>query len=287
MSDVLTIRPMTRSEVDFAVDLAAAEGWNPGLHDAEPFYTVDPDGFFIGLVNNRPVGCISAVSYGNGFGFMGFYIILPEHRSKGYGMQLWEKGIEHLKGHNIGGDGVFERLEDYRRSGFAAVYSNIRFEYLVPAETDTAEEGAGKENVPVSEIPFAEILRCDRECFPAERQAFLERWLAMPESYGAGRMEGERLRGYGVIRTCRQGYKIGPLFADNAEIADSLFRDLVSRAEPGLPVYLDVPEVNVPGMELAQRYGMRRVFGTGRIYSGGPPDIAIEKVFGVTSFELG
>ncbi len=49
--------------MDFAIQLAAKEGWNPGLHDAECFYRTDPDGFFIGLLDeNQPVGCISAVS---------------------------------------------------------------------------------------------------------------------------------------------------------------------------------------------------------------------------------
>ena len=36
-------------------------------------------------------------------------------------------------------------------------------------------------------------------------------------------MMGE-LVGYGVLRECHQGYKIGPLFADDEDVADSLFR---------------------------------------------------------------
>ena len=36
------IRTMTGAELDFAIDLAAAEGWNPGLHDADAFYAADP-----------------------------------------------------------------------------------------------------------------------------------------------------------------------------------------------------------------------------------------------------
>ena len=31
----LKIRPLTREEFDVAVEWAAAEGWNPGLHDTE------------------------------------------------------------------------------------------------------------------------------------------------------------------------------------------------------------------------------------------------------------
>jgi hypothetical protein len=76
-----SIRRMKRNELDFAIQLAAKEGWNPGLHDAECFYRTDPNGFFIGLLDeNQPVGCISAVSYNGTFGFIGLYIVAAEHR---------------------------------------------------------------------------------------------------------------------------------------------------------------------------------------------------------------
>ncbi|MGE3802141.1 MAG: GNAT family N-acetyltransferase [Candidatus Kapaibacterium sp.] len=278
-----TIQPMTREEMDFAVDLAAEEGWNPGLFDAEPFYATDPDGFLMGYLDGKPIGCVSAVSYEGTFGFMGFYIVLPEYRDQGYGIQLFYKALEHLEDHVIGGDGVFERLEDYQKVGFNLAYRNIRFEYW-PGEIEREGEGAIK---PLSEIPFDLLVAYDAECFPVERRKFLEYWFRMPKSYGVGWYEEGELKGYGVIRACRKGYKIGPLFADNAKIAESLFRELCSFADKGEPVYLDVPETNLPGMNIAERYGMTMVFGTGRIYIGEFPDIPLEKIFGVTSFELG
>jgi hypothetical protein len=62
-TDQFRIRPMQREELAFAIELAAAEGWNPGLHDAQCFYAADPGGFLIGELAGEPVGCISAVSY--------------------------------------------------------------------------------------------------------------------------------------------------------------------------------------------------------------------------------
>ncbi|WP_256713029.1 hypothetical protein [Methanoculleus chikugoensis] len=38
------MRTMDRREVEIAVDRAGQEGWNPGVHDAEAFYAVDPGG---------------------------------------------------------------------------------------------------------------------------------------------------------------------------------------------------------------------------------------------------
>lgn len=84
-----TIRAMTRPEVDFAIEWAAREGWNPGLGDAECFYNTDPSGFLIGLLGNKPVGAVSAVRYGSSFGFIGLYIVLPEYRATGLGFSGW------------------------------------------------------------------------------------------------------------------------------------------------------------------------------------------------------
>ena len=39
-----------------AIDLAAAEGWNPGLNDAECFFAADVNGFLIGELAGKMVG---------------------------------------------------------------------------------------------------------------------------------------------------------------------------------------------------------------------------------------
>jgi hypothetical protein len=37
---------MSRREVDIAIEWAAKEGWNPGIHDADCYFSADPNGFF-------------------------------------------------------------------------------------------------------------------------------------------------------------------------------------------------------------------------------------------------
>ena len=50
------VRTMRREELAFALDLAAREGWNPGLNDAECFFAADPGGFLMGELAGEPVG---------------------------------------------------------------------------------------------------------------------------------------------------------------------------------------------------------------------------------------
>ncbi len=95
-----------------------------------------------------------------------------------------------------------------------------------------------------------------------------------------------KLAGYGVIRKCRRGYKIGPLFADREEIAETLFLALTGRI-PGEEFFLDIPEPNAAAGSLVRRHNMQSVFETARMYSGAVPSLPLERIFGVTSFELG
>ena len=80
--------------------------------------------------------------------------------------------------------------------------------------------------------------------------------------------------------------EIGPLFANDAATAEKLFVALIRHA-PGAPVFLDTPEPNAAALDLARRHGMTPVFETARMYTKQTPDVPLERVFGVTTFELG
>src|SRR5215213_112294 len=126
-SSDLVIRPASRGELDLALEWAAQEGWNPGLFDAECFYTADPEGFLLAFRDDEPVASISAVRYGHDFGFLGLYIVRPDLRGRGYGYRLWQAGMARLEARTVGLDGVVAQQANYARSGFALAHRNIRY----------------------------------------------------------------------------------------------------------------------------------------------------------------
>lgn len=277
------IRNMTLEEVEsIAIEWAAKEGWNPGIHDAESFYLPDPDGFLVGLLNDQPIACISAVAYNEDFGFIGFYIVHPEFRSQGYGIQMWNAAMEHLQNRNIGLDGVFDQQENYKKSGFKLAYSNIRYESISKKSNFNSSEVLN-----LLSVPFEKVLKYDGAVFPVSRPEFLKSWIHQKNSLALGIMDDFSLVGYGVIRKCRTGYKIGPLFADSTELANQLFHSLCNFAIPDTPIFIDIPEPNEAAIKFAEDNSMKRVFGTARMYSKFEPAIDLNKIFGVTSFELG
>ena len=277
-----TIKTATRKEVDIAVDWAAEEGWNPGLKDADCYYAADPQGFLIGSLGADPIATISAVRYSDTFGFLGFYIVKPEYRGQGYGLQIWNAGIRYLKGCNIGLDGVVAQQDNYKKSGFKFAFRNIRFEGLGGGEPPSHAE-----IIDLSSLSYENIVAYDRPFFPADRSHFIKAWINQPQSTAMGIRQGGKLAGYGVIRPCRSGHKIGPLFADNPELAESLFLALKSTAKPSEPIYLDIPEVNQTAEALAKRHSMNVMFETARMYTGPEPDMPLSRLFGITSFEIG
>jgi hypothetical protein len=76
------------------------------------------------------------------------------------------------------------------------------------------------------------------------------------------------------------------LFADDALAANALYAHLAEIAAGG-PLYLDAPENNPAATELVHQHRMTAVFGCARMYLGPPPVLAHERIFGVTTFELG
>ncbi len=286
----LEIRNMTRAEVDELVAWAAGEGWNPGLHDADMFWATDPDAFIAADLDGALIGGGAITSYGGDFGFMGFFIVRPEYRGQGLGNALWHARRDRLlnrlrPGAGIGLDGVFAMQDYYAKGGFVFSHRNMRFRAEIPARPETPPQ-ADPAIISLTTVPFDQLLAYDRTCFPALRPTFLQHWIAQPDALALGYWRDGALRGYGVIRRCGEGCKIGPLFADDAAVAESLYTHLAPFAA-GNPLFLDAPENNPAAMELVRRHGMTEVFGCARMYLGAAPDLAHERIFGVTTFELG
>ena len=279
--DSLRIRPMRPDEISIAVDWAAAEGWNPGFADDACFASVDPQGFFVGEIDGAPAATVSCVNYSDHFSFLGFYIVRADLRGRGYGLQIWNAAIAHAGRRVIGLDGVVAQQQNYRRSGFELAYANIRYGGTVAAPVAPP---AGV--MALSEISLAAVEAYDATVFPAPRSAFLRAWIGSPGHRGRALVRDGELAGWGVIRPCRQGHKIGPLVADDRATAEAVLSALLADVGGG-EIFLDVPAINRDGVALAQDLGLAPVFETARMYTGAIPPLRLERVFGVTTFELG
>ena len=272
---------MRPEEVSIAVNWAAAEGWNPGLADDACFAVADPEGFWIGELDGAPAATVSCVNYGASFAFLGFYIVREDLRGRGYGLRIWNAAIAHAGGRVIGLDGVVAQQQNYMKSGFALAYANIRYGGTV-AVSSAPQAGV----VALTDVPFSAVEVDDATVFPAPRAAFLRAWIGAPGHVGRALMRDGVLVGWGVIRPCRTGRKIGPLVADDRATAEVVLSALLAAAGGG-EIFLDVPSINRDAVALAQDLGLAPVFETARMYTGVIPALRLERIFGVATFELG
>lgn len=286
-SDVTTkIRQMTRAELDTAVDWARLEGWNPGICDADVFWQADPKGYLVLERDGEMIGSGSTVSYDGKFGFMGFFIIRPDMRCHGLGRELWFKRRDTLLSRldadsAIGMDGVFDMQPFYAKGGFKFSHRNLRMQGL-GQELHFDLSRVRK----ICEADFESIEKIDKRCFGFDRKLFLQNWLSMPNSTSFCYTNGSDYLGFGTIRQCHTGWKIGPLFAKSKDVADELFRALNTVAK-GESIFLDTPEMNENALAFAREYKMTECFGCARMYYGRFPNLPYDEIYGVTSFELG
>jgi hypothetical protein len=289
---MITLENMSIEDVEIAIQWAADEGWNPGLDDASAFFQADPTGFIMVKDAGKTVACLSVVKQGDDNGFLGLYICPPEHRGQGYGWTAWQAGIDYLQGRTVGLDGVPEQQENYRKSGFEYHYRNIRFSGKADGLYSNSELAAllQRSNLTIRESEpedWNSLQDLDYLVHGLHRHAYLQSWLTNIPTRKTliCKFEGQ-LVGFGTIRACVNGFKIGPLIAQRADTAEMLVSALANSYGTD-ELIVDVPEPNRAAVDIVERLGLTHSFETARMYRGVAPKYQLQSLFAVTSFELG
>lgn len=277
------IRTMSRNDLELVSSWTKAESWNPGANDITPFQIADPEGFFVGVLDGKPVASISAVKYSSDYSFIGLFIVLPEYRGKHLGFDgLWKHALKRLSTcKTVGLDGVLAQQENYKRSGFVLAHPTIRY------SGKTVHE---KTHLPMTDlriVPFEQWAAYDNTIFPSPRPSFLAAWLTIHEHQGLAVIKDGIMCGYGFIRPAAQTYRIGPLFANDTMIAEQLYLGLCQKVSANTPISMDIATTNLAAVELANKYGLDAGFNMGRMYCGPFPKIDMARMYGVHSVELG
>lgn len=275
------MRNMNCSELDLVAQWMAAEQWEPGKYDATTFYITDPNGFFVGLLDDKPIASVSAIKYSATFAFMGLYLVLPEYRAQGYGFPLGKLGMAYLQAcTTIGCDGVVSQQENYRKSGFKSVYCHVRY------AGQAAKSELNKHLTHVKNVPLIELLKYESNLFPVPRPTYLAALMAMPETHGLVSISQGKIQGYGFIRPSFSGYRIGPLFADDTATAEILYLGLCSYAKDS-QVFIDIVDINNPAIKLVESHQLKPIFEAARMYRGVIPQLDTTRTYAVSTLEIG
>jgi len=91
-------------------------------------------------------------------------------------------------------------------------------------------------------------------------------------------MKDDKLIGYGVLRPSKDGYLVGPLFADNKETAEEILSGLQSYI-PDQDVSMDIFECNEDVKEIMMKHGWTHYSTYSRMYARGIPKTDISRIY--------
>jgi GNAT superfamily N-acetyltransferase len=286
----VTIREMTEHELRMAISWAEKEGWNPGRYDYRSYFAFDNKGFLLLLLDDKPVGCISIVRHSRTFAFIGLFIVKPEYRGKGYGKRLWNEALKRLADkQTVGLYSVPQQVSRYKRSGFFdGGFSNRRFQLAKSRKEDVSHL---LDHDADSISAYHKLLKYDARIWGSSRESFLKSVLQQAESYAFISFDEKtgEINGYGVIRPCMVGYRVGPIYSDSPESAKTLTRVLLAQVPSDSQIIFDIPNTNTFSHMFATFFGLDRVkeVDTLAMFKGDIPNLKESKCYGTASLEIG
>jgi len=273
---------MTAADIPFALQMTGHEGWGMIRHDFLGLLEYSPHGCFIAREDDRPVGIISSVKYGD-FAFLGTLIVAPDCRGRKIGETLMRRAIGYLHGVGVTTielDGVFAAVNLYRRLGFADKYLSLRFRRLPDNLPGPAED-----RKPAKSLIKRNLLNLDSILVPYKRSFLLSSYYdAFSSSLIA--IDKAPCPGYAFMRPLpgNAGF-IGPFAAKSAKVAKTILGEIIDRYGQ-MTLVAGIPDINRAGVRLFRSNGFFHTLPSLRMYLGRRIDYE-KAVFGIAAPHLG
>ncbi|NDL55833.1 GNAT family N-acetyltransferase [Phytoactinopolyspora sp. XMNu-373] len=272
----------TPEEWKVVTEWGNGEHWNIGFRDPECFFAIDPGGFFLGKAGGRPVSAVSLVNYDDSYAVWGHYLVAPGERGKGYGIGVCKVASRHSGNRTTAGDAMPEQVQNYSKDGSQPIHKTVHW------YGDLARTGSQHEQVvPITAAHLDAVADYDAESFPARRGPFLEKWLFAEGHRALVYLSDDGVAGYGVIRPAPVGHRIGPLTADTPEIAHALLESLTAELPAGETMSVFAPDLQPATAGLLTDLGLAEHFHVVRMWRGPRPDLRTERVYAISSLEVG
>lgn len=142
---------------------------------------------------------------------------------------------------------------------------------------------------PYCRFSFQEITGFDHLFFPAERDAFLRKWINQPNSTSLAAIKADRLVGYGVARRVGEDeHAVEPLYAHSLDIAKALMAELCRLQKTG-KIWISAPSNNLNASNFAEHFHLVPVMEAVHMTknSGTNRRLLHDGVFSITAGEVG
>jgi GNAT superfamily N-acetyltransferase len=233
--------------------LSDEAGWNQNEND---WSFIIGQGSAYGIWRGDDLIATAAiVPYGGAFGWICMVLVGARERRQGLASRLLRHCIDELAARNMvaGLDATPAGREVYLRLGFTDIYLLTRFECDAILRPNGASAAASVEMRRIDVDLLPAIFRYDRAIFGEDRHEFLSTLARRQLALANVALQDGRVVGFVMGRDGRRWTHIGPLIADDAEIAIRLLE--AATAEIAGPALIDVPDHHPQVQEWLREHG--------------------------------
>ncbi len=276
---------MLPADIAAGLELCRASRWNQLSRDWECFLKLSPAGCRVAVKDDRVIGTVATVRYQDRFSWIGMVLVDPAERRQGIGTQLLLEAFDILSDQaTIRLDATPAGREVYLKLDFVDEYRLSRMETVVSDHIARDENDAAR---PMAESDLPVVFEMDRQVFGADRRVMLEWMLAGAPEYGWVITRDGEVAGYTFGRHGFKFEHLGPVVAEDREVARQLVSACLSR-QPGRPFILDASRSDPEWTRWLESVGFKeqrpfiRMFRGENRYPGLP-----EKQFAILGPEFG
>lgn len=259
---LVTLRPMTAADIPAGMALKNSAGWNQSVRDWRMIFNASQGGSYVAVIDKSVIGTITTITYSNRFSWLGMLLVTPEYRRQGIGTMLMKSAIYYAKDYGaIFLDATPAGVPLYRSLGFVALSTLIRMErqgnagMVVPSFAQPL----------ISANTLQAVCTYDEPIFGADRCSILIALFYDAPHYGfvapSHPIGHTAITGYCLGRCGSHFEQLGPIVADNVEIAQALVSTAL-KDYAHKNVIVDIPTANSQWMGWLEQQGFvkRREF---------------------------
>ncbi len=235
----IRVESLTAADAEAVFPLSVEAGWNQTVADWR-FMLGAGDAFGVRDLSGRWTGSAIALPLGPELSWLCMVLVARDWRRHGFGTRLLRATIDSVKakGAVAGLDATELGRPVYLPLGFRDLYPVSR--WLLARMSRPAPPPAGCAIRPLQPRDLPAVIDFDTQRSAMRREHVLRYLFASAPSLAFVAEFGERLVGYGLGRPGRVAAQIGPLAADESDVALSLLGHGVAAAGAG--VLVDLPD---------------------------------------------
>ncbi len=189
--------------------------------------------------------------------FVTTFITKPEVRGHGIGTKVWAACKEAIAGKNLIVNAAPNKDQMYNKLGFIPSECRMQlidYRFLLKRTDNFSAIQDVAQMLDYDQSLFEKVYMYDKGMQPLERKVFLKNNIEKSEKAKIALKNGEVV-GYACLRKTYKGYMIQPLFADGADIAKQLLKELVQDLTENEQIKVAFPSSNTKAAEVFKEIG--------------------------------